>query len=120
MKSAFTNNEVGYLDVYLSAADANKKYSKIRQGRDVSDRVFLLSMKELEDCPAAARQCEPVSIVKNEVQRDENGKCRWWLRTLGYDTDCASGVYANGRIDMGGFLVNTANAVRPAICIKQA
>ena len=105
LKSAFTNNEVGYLDVYLSAADANKKYSKIRQGRDVSDRVFLLSMKELEDCPAAARQCEPVSIVKNEVQRDENGKCRWWLRTLGYDTDCASGVYANGRIDMGGFLV---------------
>lgn len=120
LNSAFSNIEIGYLDVYMSSADANNKYSKIMQGRDASDRVFLLSMKELEDLPAAVRQCEPTSIVKNEVQSDENGKCRWWLRTLGYDTDCASGVYANGRIDLGGFLVNTESAVRPAICIKQA
>lgn len=118
LKEAFSDVEIGLLDEFYVPADKNTRYESVDQGKNSSDRVFLLSMKEVDELASTIRTCRPTNLLKEKINTDDNGKCRWWLRTLGYDTDCATGVYANGKVDRAGFSVNTDDAVRPVICIK--
>lgn len=118
INEAFSDAEVRVLCDSIVVADKNSRYESVKQGNNTIDKIFLLSTKEIEEIPVENRSCEPIQIIKDKIRIGDNGKCRWWLRTLGYDTDCATGVYADGKIDRAGFSVNSDDAVRPAICIS--
>lgn len=118
IKEAFSNLEMNIIGDCHVEADKNTRYENVKQGNNTTDKVFLLSTKEIDEVSEDIRVCEPSQAIKDKIQLGNNGKCRWWLRTLGYDTDCATGVYADGKIDRAGFSVNSDDAVRPAICIR--
>lgn len=118
VKEAFSDVEISVLCDSQVIADKNSRYESVKQGGNTSDKVFLLSINEVDEILGENRICKPTQVITDKIQTGEDGTCRWWLRTLGYDTDCATGVYADGKIDRAGFSVNSEDAVRPAICIR--
>ena len=87
-------------------------------GSDTQDKVFLLSYAEAcryfqtdED-----RQLDSTDYAKAQgaYTNPVNGKCWWWLRSIGNAGTCAANVHYSGV--KGDFLVNVTYAtVRPAI-----
>ncbi len=89
-------------------------------GPETEDRVFLLSVDELESLIAndIERCARPTDYaVKNDVYfDDDNGCCFWWLRSCGANGSRAAFVLADGRIDIFGYhVLSGINAVRPAL-----
>lgn len=69
-------------------ADENPEHKGTNQGYDADDKVFLLSIKEVEKYfnSDKDRGCKPTRhAICNGVLIDEDkGQCWWWLRSLGY------------------------------------
>ena len=103
-------------------------------GNDTEDRIFLLSSEEMnkyfpedkiaeENKRASTRGTE---YVKNMINYDcENPKGYWWsnndtfwLRSIGWEYNCATCVTANGHRNDMGIVVNNFLGVRPAMWIK--
>ena len=86
------------------------------------DRVFLLDWAEAQKyfSPDGTRQCQGTAYCYAQgADKDEDGNCRWWLRSPGDDLYRAPCVDRYGSIDEDGYLVvNDTTAVRPALWIN--
>ena len=88
-------------------------------GNDTDDRIFLLSADEaVMYMTQFERQLTKTSYARN-VDNFTGYGCDWWLRSPGFEPNCADHVWDNGEIPNGGYYVNTCwHAVCPAMWIE--
>ena len=107
-------------------ADKNPSHST-SPGNDVTDKVFLLSVAEVNQYfnSDEARKCVPTEYAKaqgvwksSRNSTDGRATCWWWLRTPGSLSDHAVLVRSHGSVEIDGRAVyNILGGVRPAIWI---
>lgn len=124
--TAFTEEErEAILDSYLTA-EGNPNYST-EAGNDTTDKVFLLSVSEVESYFSTdeAMQCQPTAyaIAQGAWTSEDTeyyGNCNWWLRSPGSESYNASNVSgAGGGVHHhGNGVYMSTGAVRPAIWIS--
>lgn len=118
--AAFSDEEKSMIITAAVAADMNPK-NGTKPGADTKDKVFLLSIVEVENYfgSDSERECSPTTYAKsNGVYVANNGNCWWWLRSPGYLQSDAANVGSNGGVGYNGNYVNyETNAVRPAMWI---
>ena len=118
--AAFSDEEKSMIITAAVAADMNPK-NGTKAGADTKDKVFLLSIVEVENyfVSDSERECSPTTYAKsNGVYVANNGNCWWWLRSPGYLQSDAANVGSNGGVGYNGNYVNyESNAVRPAMWI---
>ena len=124
LKAAFTAEEQAMLETVTVTADENPQ-SDADPGNDTRDRVFLLSIEELEKYLPSddERVCLPTdTAVENGIcvwdDYIENGidTCWWWLRTPGNAPNYAADVYHLGCLDLYGALVDNEGSVDGSSC----
>ena len=120
LNEAFSGDEQSKIPSVIVDAQKNPNSIAI-PGNSTTDRVFLLSLTEVNEyfSSDSARQCQStVHCNAQGVYNANNGNCWWWLRSPGeYDVD-ASYVDDDGTIDYSGENVDhSGGAVRPAIWI---
>ena len=119
IKSAFNLNEYGMIANSHVKATGNPKY-KTSAGSDTWDKVFLLSMEEVEKYFSSTKdmECKTTAYAKKQGARTSLGNCWWWLRTPGDKQSNITFVRAYGGIESWGCLaIDHITAVRPAIWI---
>ena len=91
-------------------AHYNPNYST-DPGNDTKDKVFLLSVKEVLQYfkTDEERVCMPLPFVKSEgaYVDEDNGACRWWLRSPGSDAYVAAVVDDGGSVFSDGYTVHS-------------
>ncbi len=96
--------------------------SKTEGGDDTEDRVFLLSINEVEKYlpNEIARRAVTTEYAKLQgAEYDTYGNGRWWLRSPGKTQDTAAGVHVGGGINYDGRKVDIENScIRPAMWIR--
>lgn len=124
INSAFSRDEQDIIQLSKIEADINPRY-KTNQGNNTEDKVFLLSIKEVEKYieDNSDRYCIPTKYVVDNIESSfSNTYIRhwWWLRSLGYGrfNKCAAIVLNSGSIDFTGVYVNNCGCVRPAMWIN--
>ena len=112
------------LETVTVTADENPQ-SDTNPGNDTRDRVFLLSIEELDKYFASEdeRVCIPTdTAVENGICVWEDDfdtgivTCWWWLRTPGNASNYAADVYYLGYLDCYGALVNNEGSVDGSSC----
>lgn len=99
---------------------------KIPGGNDTIDRVFCLSVEEINDC-IQDKIAIPTEHAKEKVAEDNmkhfvnesSGGGRWWLRSTGCNAH--SGMYVDGlgNVNIRGNLVNNGMVgIRPALWLN--
>ena len=88
-------------------------------GNDTTDRIFLLSIEEVEQYFAddESRKCWATGYAKKNgaYASEPFGGTSWWhLRSSGSNLNFAAGVNTNGRVEAYGFSVGHNEMVRPA------
>ena len=120
LNEAFGAEEQALIPTVKASADKNP-YRKTDPGNDTNDRVYLLSIVEAEQFfdSKEKRQCEQTAFaVAQGAYKNENGTCRWWLRSPGNDRDSAADVDYDGSVSNFGRRVHGGNgAIRPAMWI---
>lgn len=121
---AFNDEEKNLILSNKTHTENNPKY-KTNGGKDIEDRVFLLSIDEVmyyfpydED-----RIKQPTKYAKDRgaFVNKQNGNGYWWLRTPGYHNLGAAGVDDYGYVSRSGNgVMDTSNGCVPAIWIKTA
>ena len=125
--SAFSNAEKKRIPTVTVLADKNPEFS-INSGKATKDKVFLLSIKEVNKYfnSKISRQCMPTNFavaqggyISNTYSTDVKATC-WWLRSPGgYGLVCAAYVDNIGDIRAYGASVESDNGtVRPAMWIN--
>lgn len=118
LNTAFTAEEQAMLETVTVTADKNPEFDT-DPGNDTRDRVFLLSVEELDKYLTSdeIRVCTPTDTA------EENGiciwddldtginTCWWWLRSPGYASNYAADVYFLGYLDCYGALVDNEGSV---------
>ncbi len=127
INTAFSDAEQSCIPTVTVSADRNPEYDT-NPGSATKDKVFLLSITEVNKYfgSDSARECEATAYA--EAQGADNGNCWWWLRSPGRDRNLAAGVNRGG--DVGeygsfvgyhrtedGYIFYGSNAVRPALWI---
>lgn len=101
LSTAFTEDEQTLIDdTHVINAD-NGEYDT-PGGNPTVDKVFLLSIDEVEKCFSSDgdRACTVTAHAKDQgAQTDGNGGCSWWLRSPGGDSDIAANVNLGGSVD---------------------
>lgn len=129
---AFSAEEQKSIVERTVTADTNPRYDLASYGidieKDTRDRVFLLSVKEVEEYfeDNNSRMCIPTDFaIKNGAYTssiynvDGRGCCWWWLRTLGYTPYRATNINADGSIGMDGNMMNFIDrGVRPCVWVR--
>jgi len=91
----------------------------VKGGNRTKDRVFLLSIDEVETYMPAqrTRAAGVTTYAKDQGAYVENGYVWWWLRSPGSKTKGdiarAAGIYGDGSIDAEGTTVNFTNKNQP-------
>lgn len=120
--AAFSAEEKEHIALTAVTADRNQNYPSMSAGNDTQDRVFLLSTKQILELfeTRESRLCTPTEYARAQgVITTKSGMCWQWLRTPGYNSARASGVYYDGSIYAYGVGVYyDYGAVRPAICVS--
>ena len=118
--AAFNNMEQGKIADTLVKTENNPKYGTIG-GNDTEDKVFLLSVEEVEENfqNKEERRAKTTAYAEKLVIRSNEKYAYWVLRTMG-DYNCrVVGVRMEGELMMGGIEVsNVAFGVRPALWIN--
>ena len=109
INSAFSDEEREMIPTVTVTADPNPKHDT-DPGNNTEDRVFLLSIKEVNEYFA--------SDVERICYDAEGFYCSWWLRSPGYRRDSAAIVDSDGNVLELGENVRRDNAVRPAMWIE--
>lgn len=121
LNAAFTSDEQSRLETVTVAADANPEY-KTNPGKDVQNRVFLLSIDEANRYFAsdADRVCEPTkAAAENGAYASKSGACWQWLRSPGQSIYFAARVSFDGSVHCLGSNVDRASeAVRPVVVLR--
>ena len=120
MNAAFSESERAMIPSVTVSADKNPSYST-SPGNSTTDQVFLLSITEVNNyfSSDSARQCQGTAYCYAQgADKADNGNCWWWLRSPGYFSTDAAGVYYDGSVYGNGHDVSdNYNAVRPALWI---
>lgn len=120
INASFSAEEKAIIPTVTVSADKNPEY-RTNPGNATQDQVFLLSITEANKyfSSDSTRQCEPTDFaVANGAWEDGSGNCWWWLRSPGWFQDLAAYVDSVGDVDeLGDFVDNDNNAVRPALWI---
>ena len=123
MYAAFTNQEAEQIQVTDVIAEPNPYYPRVACGESTSDKVFLLSVNELERYLPYETQrfCLPTqyALDRGAHENSKTGRCRWWLRSPGEDSKHAANVFTSGEYWDDYFKVDSSGlTVRPAIWIR--
>ncbi len=117
---AFTEEEKKRICLTKVGNPDNPRYGT-KGGNDTEDMVFLLSIGEAETLlpEEVQRRRTLTPYARTELDYSSwSDWSWWWLRSPGYDPDCAAGVYDDGDTDVIGGSVNYSyGAVRPALWI---
>ena len=120
INEAFSDDEKAMIPTVTVSADKNPEYDT-KAGKSTEDKVFLLSIKEVEKYfKGASAECEPTSYAVDQgaYTNDDNGNCVWWLRSPGDFQDRAALVYYDGSVLFDGYYVYLDSyCVRPALWI---
>ena len=127
LNNAFSTEEQAQIQNTTVSADNNPQYST-KPGNATTDKVFLLSINEVEKYfnSNEARKCAPTAYAEaqgvwtSDTYKTPSGAatCWWWLRSPGSNQDEAAGVYVDGSVGEYGRNVNHVHgAVRPAMWI---
>ncbi len=121
ISEAFTQEEAKAILTTTVSGDANSK-TKVEGGNDTSDKIFLLSIDEVEMyMDANERKASPTAYaIANGAQAStsKTAYCWWFLRTPGSSTSFVAYVDVNGFISTNGALTQVINnTVRPAFWI---
>ena len=122
--AAFSDNEKPRVLTSRVTADIKIGYDD-DPGNDTDDRVFLLSLAEVNRffMSDTARICCPTGCALTKGLTVLDGGCRWWLRSI-IDDDClgfsaAAFVDYDGSVsEAGGPVSNELYYVRPALWVK--
>ena len=124
--NAFSAEERNSILETAVTADQNPSNST-PPGNDVTDRVFLLSVTEVDRYFRSdeARKCTPTAYAiaqgvwkSSSYSADGSFTCWWWLRSPGSLPDHAVLVGGHGTVDIDGRGVfNILGGVRPAMWI---
>lgn len=125
---AFYDSERQMIVEVINNNSSNSPYGTISDGgNNTSDRIFLLSIDEIEKYLGnnASRECKPtLHAIENGVWehiRSDNPKYRenawWWLRSPGFDYYNAATVDSDGTYTVGN-VGTTEGAVRPAFWLR--
>ncbi len=127
INNAFSESEQSMIADTKVTADKNPN-KKTNPGNDTTDKIFLLSINEVNKyfTTDESRKCVPTAyaIEQGAYTSDiytSGGKatCWWWLRSPGSSQDRASFVGSDGSVSYGGRLVDTSDdCVRPALWIN--
>ena len=125
--NAFNEEEKAKIINTNVTAEANPSYDT-DPGNDTTDKVFLLSINEVNKYFTSdeTRKCVPTdyaiaqgAYVKNSYTAGGKSTCWWWLRSPGGDNTYAARVSNDGNVGRGGGYVNLDNrCVRPALWIE--
>ena len=119
LKAAFSPAEQNSIASSTVTADMNPSY-RTSPGNDVTDKVFLLSITEVNQYFGSdeARRCVPTEYAKAQRVFMWKTNCLWWLRSPGSLSDHAALVHGSGYVDINGRGVfNILGGVRPALWI---
>lgn len=143
LDDAFNAEEQALIQRTTVSADRNPEYDT-NPGNDTTDKVFLLSITEAEECfdNDKARKCAPTAYAMAQVadtiddyadesddytiadesddyETEDGSPDAWWLRSPGnYQFDAAN-VFGDGSVYSSGFSVHCDFVcVRPALWIK--
>ena len=124
--SAFSSKEQNRILSSTVTADMNPEYN-IYPGKNTTDKVFLLSISEVNKYfnSDEQRKCTPTRYTEthgaNIYEKDSiDGKatCWWWLRSPGNESSCAANVNSDGSIFYFGMRAHVeTGTVRPAMWI---
>ncbi len=99
----------------------NNPYTSTDPGKSTYDKVFLLSVQEVELYlhDLSSRECSPTENARlQKAYISSNGKTWWWLRSPGMGKVYAAAVHGDGEISNDQALNKIVVAVRPAIWIS--
>ena len=99
----------------------NNPYTSTAPGKSTYDKVFLLSVQEVEQYlpDLSSRECSPTENAKlQKAYVSGNGKAWWWLRSPGMGKVYAAAVHGDGAISNDQALNKIVVAVRPAMWIS--
>ena len=121
-EAAFNSKEQEKILTTTVKAEDNSKYGT-EAGEDTEDKVFLLSIDEAENLffSREDRQCKPTeyAVSQGVWKHEDMGNCNWWLRSPGYNSFLASGVYSNGyAFHLGSNVCYFNLGVRPAMWLN--
>lgn len=119
IKTAFNLSEYNMIANSRIKATKNPNYNT-SAGIDTWDKVFLLSMEEVEKYFSSTKdmECKPTTYAKKQGAYTSLGNCWWWLRTPGVNASNITFVRAFGGIEFWGcFATDYITAVRPAMWI---
>ena len=123
LNDAFDKGQQARIPTITVTADENP-YNDANPGEDTQDKVFLLSLPEVNSYFSANedRQCQPTAYAAVQgcfVDSKDNGSCWWWLRTPGFSSCDAVSIHIGGSVYSNGDGVSIDNnAVRPALWIN--
>ena len=130
LNTAFNANEQALI-IESSLENADNPEYGTDGGSDTVDRVFLLSIDEMERCFPIQEDRATVPTAYAEAEGayvdGENGCCWWWLRSPGQDQSQAcivnadgfsGGIYQNiGTLYVGEKTSTSNDCIRPAIWV---
>ncbi len=120
--TAFSDEEQGHI-AYTSVKTSDHSVFHTEGGGDTTDRVFLLSIEEIQEYFSSAeeRQC-PYTTYVYSLGRVSllpvEGCCPWWLRSPGSEQNLTVWVNAVGAPDIFGTLGVNRMGVRPALWVE--
>ncbi|WP_337563157.1 DUF6273 domain-containing protein [Phascolarctobacterium succinatutens] len=121
IKDIFSAEEMKAVTLSDVSADKNPRYNT-NQGNDTKDKLFLLSIKEVEQYFVSneKRLCKPTKYaVYNGADKDSCGHGWWWLRSAGDDSRNAAFVDLGGSVCCNGNIVfSFISSVRPAFWLN--
>lgn len=122
LNAVFSDSEKEMIPTVMLSADDT--IYKSDPGNATQDRVFLLSLSEVEKYLTSydARKCMPTdyAIANGAYAASDSGYCCWWwVRTPGMKQNYAASIHKDGLLHEIGEPVDTGGiAVRPAIWIS--
>ena len=121
LNTAFSKEEQEKIVLTTLKNDDNSEYGT-DGGKDTKDRIFLLSVEEVEKYMKETSMRESVSTKYAKGQgayvNGSNGSSWWALRTPGCDNYCMATVMTDGEISLEGDGVDSTDyALRPAMWV---
>lgn len=120
LNSAFSEDEQKLIPTVTVTADENPDYDT-DPGNDTKDKVFLLSITEVNKYfnSDSVRQCKSTNYAEATGAYTKARNCLWWLRSPGFRQRSAAGVNVVGDVLEDGDTVDLVIcAVRPALWIN--
>lgn len=125
LNDAFSYNECKQIQKTNVSAEKNPIYTTIPRGNATADKVFLLSITEVEKyfISDESKKCVPTdyAIANNAYiyREGELTTCYWWLRAPGDSQNFAACVNADGSIRYYGYDVDSSDiGIRPTMWVS--